>query len=334
MKSVGATSSLVDEHYRRLDRILFLSALGGVAIMTPLARVAMDLPTSVAVFCVGCCILLGMWRGAAEVASFLVGSVIAVVVAPSLGSMFEDQVASLTGRDGLIARGLSITIAGLAILLLVSGVGGYAARTAIARSPGLRPWNAAVGGGLGLVQGIVLVVVVLTALRAMTPLVELRAASREEQWQESLLEDPEAPRPARDFVDDLFDSLAGSALAGDSSSEDSALSLLGDFAIVSRDPDALQSFVDSPAMKELAALPSVRDAKGRFESDPKLAALIEAEGIGSQDLMRVLESKTVVRLLDEGTVTREIAPLVPGLREALRAAKADALQRRSNPGGP
>lgn len=268
----------------------------------------------------------GLWRGAAEAMGVLVGSLLALLLAPPIGRGLEGMIGGLLGTTGLLARILSIGLVGFLIILGVAVVGGRAAKKLIEARPAIKRWNSVAGASLGLVEGLILAMSLLWMVLALEPIAASQVASAQRQLaadedQATLAPNPMAERLVRIAEDVHVSSLGGLAETTNPIEGSRLLSIMQDFAAISRDPEAVRVFVNSDVMRQIAELPSIQRAKEMIEQDPQLGSLASAEGVSASTIRLILESPTLLRILDETRVVQDVTPLAGRLEEAVREAR-------------
>lgn len=275
----------------------------------------------------------GLWRGAAEAMGVLVGSLLAVLIAPALGRGLEGAIGGMLGTTGLLARILSIGIVGVAIITLVGIGGGRIIKSLINDRPAWKRWNSMAGAGLGLVEGIILGMGLMWAVLALEPIAANQVAAAEDPLSDDEEDararaNPMAERIVR-LAGDVHDSSLGGLAETTNPIEGSRLlSIMQDFAAISRDPDAVRTFVESDVMEQIAALPSIQRAKELIEQDPQLGSLATPEGVSVSTIRLILESPTLLRILDETRVVADVTPMAGRLEAAIREARARVRDRR------
>lgn len=275
----------------------------------------------------------GLWRGAAEALSVLIGSVLALLLAPAIGRGLEGVVGGVLGTTGLLARVLSIGLVGITIIALVGIGGGRVIKKPIAARPGLKRWNFIAGAGLGLVEGFILALGLMWAVLALEPI----AANQVAASQDPIAADEQSarfqPNPMAErlvkIAGEVHDSSLGGLAETTNPIEGSRLlSIMQDFAAISRDPEAVRAFVESDVMKEIAEFPSVQRAKELIDQDPQLGSLAGAQGVSVSTIRQILESPTLLRILDETRVVQDVTPMAGRLEEAIRQARQRVRDRK------
>ena len=91
--------------------------------------------------------------------------------------------------------------------------------------------------------------------------------------------------------------------------------------IVLNDPVARDAFVSHPAIQGIKRRPSVRQALDRLSADPETRRIIESEaGITAEDLRTILNSPTLLSVLDETGLVTELSPIADDLEQAIDEA--------------
>lgn len=316
-----------------VERWLRVGILAGGAILLLGAFLLGGLVTKVFVAIVVLSTWQGLWRGAAEAMGVLVGSLLAVLIAPALGRGLEGAIGGMLGTTGLLARILSIGIVGITIITVVGIGGGRIIRKLINDRPAWMRWNSMAGAGLGLVEGLILGMGLMWAVLALEPIAASQVAAAEDplgadEEGARARANPMAERIVRIAGDVHDSSLAGLAETTNPIEGSRLLSIMQDFAAISRDPEAVRAFVESDVMGQIAALPSIQRAKELIEQDPQLGSLATAEGVSVSTIRLILESPTLLRILDETRVVADVTPMAGRLEEAIREARARVRDRK------
>ncbi|MCC6676388.1 MAG: CvpA family protein [Phycisphaerales bacterium] len=275
----------------------------------------------------------GLWRGAAEALGVLIGSILAVLLAPAIGRGLEGVIGGMLGTTGMLARILSIGIVGITIILVVGVGAGRIARKLINDRPAWKRWNSMAGAGLGLIEGLILGMSLMWAVLALEPIAANQVAAAEDpltvdEEGSRIQANPMARRLVRIAGDVHESSLGGLAETTNPIGGSKLLSIMQDFAAISRDPEAVRAFVESDAMRAIADLPSIQRAKELIEQDPQLGSLASAEGVSVSTIRLILESPTLLRILDETRVVEDVTPMAGRLEEAIRQARAKVRDRK------
>jgi len=277
--------------------------------------------------------------GAAEIAGLVVGLVLAMLLAASLGRMFEGPIAGLTCTRGLLGRLISMIVCGLIVTMLAWGIGALFAQRVLRERPHWRTADKLAGGGLGAFEGILLSLIVLWVPVAMRPIAAMRAsADREAAYAEGLSpEQAEArvlPLAKRvlSFADDVGQSALGSAATQASPlSNWPVLDLAEDFIVITRDPKARDELAKSQAWQDFMNLPSMQQARTMVEQDPSMQEILKQEGITIGGMRKLLESDTTLRVLDETSLASDLESMKEKVEAAVREAAKSSRDRKSGP---
>lgn len=311
-----------------IHRAVRLGATAAVGVVALAAILFASVPLKIAGVLFALCVLQGLWRGASELAGLLVGSVLAIALAPPIARGVEAPIGAAFGTTGLVNRFAAIALIGGVIIIAVGSVGGVVARRLMRDRPHWRRWDRYLGGAFGVVEGLVLGLMVLWVPLALEPIAESRLARTE--WDDYAQTDsPPAPPPpgaravlrmAREVRESV---LGGVAQATNPVPGSDLLALAADFAAVSRDPAAMDHLMSSPVMEEIQAMPSVVKSLELMRADDEVRAVIEGgRGVTADFLRTLVTSPTVLRVFDETTVVDDLTPQAERLRRAIREAKA------------
>lgn len=271
---------------------------------------------------VGVFAAIGYRRGATKTVAILLGLLLATVLAPPFGRAMEGLVRTFSGTGGVLNRLLSIGLAGA----LVAGAGSYLCSLGVKKLAGVwlrdeerwRRGDRLIGLGLGGVEGLLLVLVGMWAVLALEPVAASRLASDAAAG--------DRPHAVATRLRGAADALRSSALGSmaRATMPDAGTDLMGlaaDFAAISRDREALEFFTSTPVMKRIAGMPSVAAARAAIENDPELKGVFSEKGIDAQGIRRILESDTLLEVLDRTSIASDFRPLVGDLKAAIAEAK-------------
>ncbi len=316
-----------------MDRNLKLLVVGGAALVLVLAVLVGSVPTKIvmSVVCLG--VLQGLWRGASELVGLVVSSLVAVLLAPPIGRALEGVASAISGTTGMLNRTISIAAVGLLIVIVGTVAVSFYSKRLLRLHPAWARWNSIAGAGLGLIEGTILGMAMLWTSLALEPI----AASQisDSTAVRDFAPEEEGPSPLAQGVKSFAGHVRGSALGGLAQATNPIkgsrlLSLVNDFVMISRDDDAMEHFLSTPAMQEVHALPSVERARALIADDARLTALLQDKGVSVDTLRAVVESPTLLRVLDETSVVSDLTPRADAIVTALAEAKA----RISNPETP
>lgn len=276
---------------------------------------------------IGATTVRGYFKGAIRMAALVVALIAAWLLAFPLGRAIDAPFSAAFGTGGLLNRILCIGVAGTIILIVLTIAASLISRRALRTQTRARAWDRGAGAGLGFLEGALIGTAVLWLVIALEPLAAATLVRAEHAARFGGPAPPAAgelvARNIVAFADQARRSAVGEAASGVLPSEELRLvRVMNDFAIVSQDRRAMQSFLESDAMKRLRDLPSVQKAGEIMQSDPAVEAMIEKGEVTSADLRELLGSGAVLRALDSTRIVSEAGPLVPDIEEALLDAKA------------
>lgn len=302
-----------------------LIGLGAATLCITLATLAAgSWLTTLSVALVGGMALVGVWRGGAEIAGAAVGVLAVVCAAPGMGRLFEGVVGGVVGTTGMLNRLVSMGVCGVVILIGVGAAVNYGVKRYVGGRPGLEAVNVWSGLGLGAVKGVVLALAVHWVPMALEPLAMARVfAEREDAY----LTAGGQPEPVAEGVLKMARASRGTWVGSVAEATNPVagmdlLLLAADFAAISRDEAAMQHFLGSKVVRSLLELPSVREATAMLEADEELKGLVSAEGVTVQGIMAMLRSETVLRIIDETRIVRDVSPQSGALVRAIAEARA------------
>jgi hypothetical protein len=297
-----------------------------------LALVFGGVVVKVVVCVVGLSVLQGLWSGGLRLIGVVTGLVLALPVAAVLGRTLEDGVGAMTATSGLVARFISMGVVAAVVVAACSLGSRAVARRLRERYPSVKRWDPLLGAGMGLAEGSLIALMLLWGPLVLEPIARAHLSDdgrdpRESEWQAAGVPQRPPPSPAARVVVAMAERVHASSLGGLAERTNPVegsglLSLAADFAEVSRDREAMAWLLERPVMEKIGSLPSVKDAVETLKADPELSRVFQGrEGVDVADVRAVLESPTVLRLLDRTTVVRDVAPLTDELAGAIREAK-------------
>ncbi|MFG0256656.1 MAG: hypothetical protein ACF8GE_02015, partial [Phycisphaerales bacterium JB043] len=250
--------------------------------------------------------------------SVRVGLGVASVLAQPLSGLRSGLMSGSTGSSGLLNRMASIGASGFLVFVIVS----MALSIPLQRTLKNRPsWQRAdkIGGiGIGLIEGLIFALGFIWVPQALEPIASMQTSSDATQATGT-------PNPLAEKVVWLAQRSRESSIGrgvGSINPVSSArpLTMADDFLRLTRDEEALRRFNESDIAQEIRSLPSVEQALTILESDPALMSRIEEEGASPDVIRDLLESPTVLRVLDETTLVADLSASVEGLQQAMRDA--------------
>ncbi len=91
--------------------------------------------------------------------------------------------------------------------------------------------------------------------------------------------------------------------------------------IVLNDPGARDAFVGHPAIEGIKRRPSVQLALDMLRADPQISQIVESEdGITGEELRAILDSPTLLAILDETNLVADLSPIADDIEHAIDQA--------------
>ncbi|MGH7242963.1 MAG: CvpA family protein [Phycisphaerales bacterium] len=299
----------------------------GVAVVALVCVIFGSLPLKIVALVLSLCIIQGLWRGAAELIGIVAGMIVGVLLCRPIGRLLEPGLASMTRTSGMSARLISVGLAAVVISAVAAAIIGFVSKKAMRKRPQLEGADKFAGGGIGLVEGCFLGLIVLWVPLAMEPI------ARNQISESAPGAEKPAPNPVAEAVVSFAEQVKGSSLGGVAESTNpmegaKIFALAGDFSIVMRNRKAREHFVNSDAMRAINETPSFQNAVARLEKDADLGAMIRSHDFGPTFVREVLMSRTLMEVLDQTTVVKDLTPRVADIEAALQEAKKIALEGR------
>ena len=278
----------------------------------------------------------GLFRGAAEIVGLAIGLLVAMLLSPPLGRAFEGMFSTVLGTQGLTNRLVSILLVGFVITATCWVAGAIIAKRIVKSKPEWFTINRYIGAGLGGIEGLLLAVCLVWIPTAIRPVAAMRvAAEQDERIYDAMAAgtykygDPAPPAESKSLADwllaranDVDNSAVGSTVnAANPMSSSQILDVAEDYLAVLRDEDATNALQASDVWKEMLAMPSVAQARGVVEADPSLQQVFEQEGFNISALRALLDSPTVLKVMDETDIRAELEPLAPRLIASIKQAR-------------
>ncbi len=297
----------------RAVRLCLISIVIALAVLTLAFG---GLVAGVSAVVIAMAVLQGLWRGATELVGLVIGLVLAGVLAAPAGKAMEGAVGSLAGTTGLTNRLLSMGLVALAIASVSGIVGRLAARRWLKLHPTYRRWDPYAGALCGLAEGCVLALMLMWGPLSLEPVARSRTGG----------DDRDEPMIARAVVQYAqrvrASSLGAIAERTNPLAGSDLMAIAADFAAISRDRAAMECLMNSAVMKRIRTLESVRTAQSLLDADASLRGVFGAQGVSVHGLRQVMDSPTVLRILDETKVVADLSPLMHDLLAAIREARA------------
>ncbi|MBM4107752.1 MAG: hypothetical protein FJ255_02900 [Phycisphaerae bacterium] len=261
----------------------------------------------------------GHRKGGLRMGAWLIGLGAGALLAATVGRAIEPIVASAAGTGGVMNRAVAMLIGGgVVAVALGAGLSALGGRLLASRAAWGR-WDRRAGAAAGAAYGAALCLVVSWGLAWAEPIAGARLdaealGGRPAPWAaRGIARAAGAMRrsPLAGFVD-ATNPMQGSDL----------LALAADFVAVSRDPAAMEWFMGSDAMRRAAELESVRAGLAAVRGDAALSFLFEDGEVSVPDLVAVLNSETLLGVIDRTPVLGDLGPHAGAMAAALREARA------------
>jgi hypothetical protein len=94
--------------------------------------------------------------------------------------------------------------------------------------------------------------------------------------------------------------------------------------VVLNDPGAREAFVTHPAIERLRNRPTVQAAMQALADDPEIGLILETGAVSGDQLRRLLDSDTLLAIIDDGELVADLRPMIGDIQAALD----EALTRR------
>ena len=283
-------------------------------------------PTKIVVSLICLVTLQGLWRGAGELIGLVTSTLLAVLMAPTFGKLFEGMIGGIFRTSGVLNRTISIAVVGLIIIVAGTIAISIAARRYLKARPQLarikfirrcrpRPHRRHDPRHGGPLDG-----------PRLEPIAQSQVAADAQPGyvvpDEAKPSNPVA-RQVISFAALVRDSsLGGAATATNPIEGARLLTLSNDFAAIVRDEDAFNYFMQTPVMQDIKALPSITTAVERTKADPQLTALFNDKGVSADTIRAVLESQTILDIFDHTSAVSDLSPEMDAIIAAIAEAKA------------
>lgn len=335
-RPADASSSQPSVWSEPLLRNLLIGIGAGGVVATALVWFAMGWVPGIIVGLLALGVWQGLYRGAAEIIGLALGLIVAMLLAPLLGRVCEGLFSAMLGTQGLTNRFVSMLMVGFIIVAICWLAGSLIAGRIVKHRPEWFALNRYVGGGIGALEGLLLALCIVWIPTAVRPVAAVRsAAEADERIYDAMVEGsyklgdqaPKAARPSlADWLlaraDEVDDSMLGRAVNNANPlSTTQILDVAEDYLAVLRDEDAANMLQQTQAWQRMLALPSVTQAREVVQQDESLRQVFETEGFNISALRVLLDSPTVLKVMDETNIRAELEPLAPELIAAIKQAR-------------
>ncbi len=289
--------------------LLFFGVPGGVCLYKG------DLVTGIAIAALGLGCYLGYRTGAIRALASVGGVVAAIYFAPQWAPQVETFLAEKLSLSGLLNRGVSLGLVGLAIIIAVVLIGRLLCRLFLSkdgRGPinGLNSWGGllVMGGeaaiGIALLLGGILTV--SPEKEDLPPLPESATLQERFNYQVDVVAAETRSGAIGDVLDKHNPFVKFPQL-------NKLKEIQQTFRTIS-DPAAIKQVVTHQRMKELQDAPAVQTAINKLEADEEIQKIFgSAEPMDREKMMTLLNSQVVLELLDEPAFVREASKIIEQL---------------------
>ncbi|MAE64746.1 MAG: hypothetical protein CMJ18_10810 [Phycisphaeraceae bacterium] len=262
----------------------------------------------------------GYWLGAKKVAAAFGGLLAAALLGAPMGRGLEGIFSSILGTTGLTNRLISVAIVSAIIVAAVAAALHFAVARLSRDHPEWKPFDRGMGLGMGTLEGLLVGLLIIWSVLVLEPVAATSLqASPDNKVAAQVVRLAEAARES------VVGRLAGAVNPLDD------MRLFGLFQkalVVLNDPDARTEFLRDPAMERVQNMSSVEQALDRFSKDPEIARITQEEGqITAGQLKKLLDSPTVLEILDETGVVEDLTPIADEIEKAIDAALEKTGQR-------
>ena len=272
----------------------------------------------IAIVLIALSMLYGWSRGLSGTLSVLAALLLAILLARPLGGAMSGVMSSVTGSVGLLNRMASIATCGLVIFILTSIALSLPLKRLIKRNPSIQRLDKVGGIGIGLIEGIILALGFVWTPLALEPIASMQTSEN----ATTIDGRPAPPNPLAERVIWLANKSRESAIGRSVGSVNPVasarpLTMTNDFLHLAQDERALRRFSESPEAENLRSMESVQRAIEILESDQELMQRIQEEGASPGVIQDLLESPTVLRILDETTIVSDLTSSMEDLQGAM-----------------
>lgn len=247
--------------------------------------------------------------GALKLVGFIGGVAIAIAYAPVLGRQLEPQFAEWLGTAGLTNRALSIGVVGLGITIMATIVFAIISRHLFDERPRLDACNRWFGFGIGAVQGMLVVLIIVGGLLVLEPTVKKRVAARESNPNKFSLAVAER---VLDVTKQTRSSAFGEAVIANNPFEQvPQLAKVQRSVRVVSDPDQLNQLMQRPSQKQHELSPTIYSAIDKLSADPEIRQVLESgKPVDHKAIMSLMNNPAILELLDDPNFLTEISKLI------------------------
>ena len=294
-----------------------------LGVASVLALIFGNLVTGVFVLFVALAAVNGYWVGASRITAVFGGMFVAAILAVPLGRAFEGVFSAALGSSGLTNRMVSIAMLALIIVVVVTIALQVVIGRVVKKKPQWKRYDKLIGSGLGLAEGTLLGFLLIWAVLSLEPIAVTSLAQTGEPQNAT------RPNPVSQKIVALAkvareSSVGQIADAVNPLDEMRLITMFENGLIVLNDPAIREAFVTHPTIEGLRQRPAVQQALEMLAADPKINQIIESEGsISGEELRAILDSPTILDILDETNLVGELSPIVEEIERAIEQAVAN-----------
>lgn len=264
--------------------------------------------------------LNGYRVGASKMSAGILGLLVGTLVALPAGKLCEGLFGLALGTGGLTNRIISMGIVGVSTAIFVSVILDLAFSRVLRHRPALSQFNRWIGSGLGMLLGSFLGLLLLWGVLVLEPAAAARVAL-DANPQRVAEPDPTSQRVVA-LARVIRDSVVGQfAEKVNPLRNVRVFALTNKYLVVLNDPVALTAFTDHPAIERMKERPVVQEVLKTLSEDPDVRRILDSEEeFTGKDLVTILSSPTVLRVLDETDLVAELSPIIDDVQQALDQA--------------
>ncbi len=261
----------------------------------------------------------GYWIGAARIAALLGGLLVAALLAVPMGKALEGLCTAVLHSTGITNRVISIAICALANVVVMTVILQVVIGRLQKRKPQWKRYDRLIGSGLGLLEGTVLGFLLIWTVLSLEPIATTSLAQT--TAPDGATTANPVSRQVVAMAQAARDSTVGRlADAINPLDEMRLITLFANGLVVINDPVARQAFVNHPAIEGIRQRPSVQQAMRMLADDPKISLILETGSMTGENLRAILDSPTLLAILDQTDLVAELSPLAGEIEQAINEA--------------
>ncbi len=302
--------------------------LSALVVISVAAIIFGNLVTGLFFLFVALAMVNGYWIGGARIAALLGGLLVAALLAVPMGKAFEGLFSAVFDTTGITNRVISIAVCALVNVVVVTIILQVVIGRLQKLRPQWKPYDRLIGSGLGLLEGIVLGLLLIWTVLSLEPIATVSLAQTE------MPDGSGASNPVSQKVVAMAqktrDSVIGKiADAINPLDELRLITLFEKGLIVINEPGPREAFLNHPSIAGIKDGPSARQAMEMLAQDPEISLILEAGAISGDSLRAILNSPTILEILEETDLVAELLPLADEIEQAIN----EAFERKGRPAG-